>query len=341
MLIVGLPGTTLRDAERAWLEAPQVSGVILFRRNFADLAQLQALVAELRALRDGTLLLCVDQEGGPVQRFRGEGITALPPLARLGALFERDPAAAVARAEEHGWQMASEMRALGMDLSFAPVLDLGRGNEAIGERALHARAQVVAELGAAYVRGMHLAGMAATGKHFPGHGSVRADTHVDTAVDARPLAALRAADLVPFTACIDAGLEAVMMAHVTYPEVDPRPAGCSRRWISEVLRGELGFGGVVISDDISMAAAAVIGGVAARIRAHRDAGCDLILACDPAVVPAALEATAGMAPLDVAGRRLLRGAAAPTWAQLLADPRHGAVAARLAQLEAPSVEGRA
>src|SRR5579875_3039387 len=258
MLIVGIEGTELAAHERDRLRAPEVSGAILFTRNYRSREQLAALVASIRELRGEGFLLGVDHEGGPVQRFR-PGFTRLPALARLGALYRRDPGEAVRMAETHAWVMASELRACDIDLSFAPEVDLARGNRVIGERAFGAEPAAVAELGAAYVRGMHLAGMVATLKHFPGHGSIPEDTHVEKAIDARPLEAILEADLVPFAEGIATGAEAVMMAHVTYPAVDPLAAGYSKAWI-DMLRGEFGFGGVVFSDDVGMAAAESAGG---------------------------------------------------------------------------------
>lgn len=336
MLIIGIGGTSLQPAERAWLAAPEVAGVILFTRNYDNPDQLERLVAEIRAARPQPLVLCVDQEGGPVQRFR-TGFTPLPALASLGRLWARDPARAVALAEEHAWLMASELRARDVDLSFAPVLDLARGNRAIGARALHADPEAVATLGQAYVRGMHLAGMAATLKHFPGHGSVREDTHLEGAVDARPLAEIEAQDLVPFAAGFAAGAEAVMMAHVAYPAVDAHPAGYSPHWIGTILRQQMRFPGIVISDDVGMAAAASAGGVAARVAAHYAAGCDVVLACTPALVPESLAAAraAGAAerPCDL---RRLQGQVAAGWDALLDNPQRDRYRADLAAL--PPVE---
>ncbi|GAP64741.1 beta-glucosidase-like glycosyl hydrolase [Mizugakiibacter sediminis] len=340
MLIVGIAGKELTAEERGRLAAPAVSGVILFTRNFASREQVTALIDDIRALRPDPFLVCVDQEGGPVQRFR-EGFTRLPALARLGALYDRDPAAAIALAEEHAWVMASEMRAIDVDLSFAPVVDLARGNRAIGERAFHADPEAVSALAQAYLRGMRLAGMAATVKHFPGHGSVPEDTHFDAAVDPRTLDELRAADLVPFADCFDAGAEAVMLAHVTYPAVDAAPAGYSRVWIEDVLRGELGFRGVVFSDDIGMAAAESAGGIAARIHAHLDAGCDLVLACSPALADASLAAVRGRAPCDAERLATLRGAVASSWASLEDNPQRAGFVARLAALGSATGETHA
>jgi beta-N-acetylhexosaminidase len=332
MLIVGFAGKELDDATRAALDAPEVSGVIFFTRNFASREQVQALVEEIRQRRPGPFLLSVDQEGGPVQRFRA-GFTRLPALARLGELYDTDPARAVALTEEHAWVMASEMRALDIDVSWAPVVDLKRGNRAIGERAFHADPAVVSELSLAYLRGMRLAGMAATAKHFPGHGTVAEDTHFDAAVDPRSLDDLRASDLVPFADAFAAGAEATMLAHVTYPAVDAYPAGYSRVWIQDVLRGEMGFQGVVVSDDIGMAAAESAGGVGARIHAHLDAGCDLVLVCQPAQVAESIAGVRGRPPCPAATLARLRGEVASSWSAMLDNPQRAAFVARLTALD--------
>lgn len=335
MLVVGIEGTELSDRDCGRIAAPEVGGVILFSRNFASRVQAQALITQLREVRDDdAFIVAVDQEGGPVQRFRGDGFTGLPALAYIGDLATRDAARAIALAEEHAWIMASEMRAIDVDLSFAPVLDLARGNRAIGKRAFHADPAVVSELGLAYLRGMRLAGMAATIKHFPGHGSIGEDTHFDSAVDPRSLDQLRVADLVPFVDAIEAGAEAVMLAHVTYPAVDDQAAGYSSIWINEILRGEFGFGGVVFSDDIGMAAAESAGGIAARIQAHLGAGCDLVLVCSPALVDDAIAAVRGRAFCDTVAA--LRGRVASTWAALSDNPQRDDFIARLMALNAPT-----
>ena len=332
MLIIGLAGTTPTDVERDWLSSPAVSGVILFSRNIVDRQQVSELVETLRALRGDAFLVCVDQEGGPVQRLRGGDFTTLPPLARIGERHAGDPRDAVELAERHAWLMASEVRASGIDLSFAPVVDLARGNRIIGERALHADPAVTADLAEAYVRGMHLAGMAATLKHFPGHGSVAEDTHIEDATDPRDLDALRAADLVPFRAGIAAGAEAVMMAHVRYPAVDPLPAGYSSRWIGDILRGELGFRGVVFSDDVAMRAAESAGPLDARILGHLDAGCDLVLVCKDGWAGEAIAAVRGRTPCAASRVATLLGAAAPTWAGMNDDPKHAQAVASVTAL---------
>lgn len=337
MLIIGIAGHTLEVSDRERLAAPQVSGVILFSRNFESRDQVTTLIDDIRGERAEPFIVCVDQEGGPVQRFR-EGFSALPPLARLGELHDREPRVAIARTEEHAWLMASEMRAIGVDLSFAPVIDLARGNRAIGERAFHADPQVVSELAQAYLRGMRLAGMAATVKHFPGHGSIAEDTHFDAAADPRTLDELRATDLVPFADAIASGAEAVMMAHVAYPAVDAHPAGYSRVWIEDILRSEMGFRGLVFGDDIGMAAAGSVGGIGARIESHLLAGCDLLLACSPAIVDEAIRASAHAVPCDPQRLATLQGEIAQTWDALARNPQRDEFATRLAALGASAAD---
>jgi beta-N-acetylhexosaminidase len=330
MLVIGVAGHELTAQERDWLQHDACAGVILFARNFASKAQVTELSQAIREAAPRPQLICVDQEGGRVQRFR-DGYSAFPPLEKFDALYRQDRDAALRLAEEHAWLMASEVRATGVDLSFAPVVDLGRGNRAIGDRAFSADPEVVADFTRAYVRGMHSAGMAATLKHFPGHGSVLEDTHFDTAVDDRPLEQIRALDLVPFVAGIEAKADAVMMAHVVYPQVDPDPAGYSKRWIEDILRREMGFRGVVFSDDIGMAAAFSAGGVKARIDAHLDAGCDVVLVCHPDLVEESLAAVAGR-KLNTMALAGLLGRGALGWDGLLADARYGAAQQRLGDL---------
>jgi beta-N-acetylhexosaminidase len=326
MLAIGIAGTELAAHEHHWLQHDAVAGVVLFTRNFVSRQQVTELCAAIRAATAHPLLICVDQEGGRVQRFR-DGYAALPPLEVFGAQYAADPKGALEQAHDHAWLMASEVRASGVDLSFAPVVDLGRGNKAIGSRAFHGDPQVVAEFTRAYVRGMHDADMAATLKHFPGHGTVAEDTHFDNAIDPRPLTVLQAEDLVPFAAGIDAGADAVMLAHVVYPAVAPEPAGYSPRWIN-LLRQEMGFRGVVFSDDISMAAAHAAGGVAQRVALHLDAGCDVVLACQPDVVEDALRAVEGRT-LNTAALIGLIGRGPRAWEGLLADTRYESALSRL------------
>lgn len=337
MLMIGVAGLELAEREKPWLLARGVAGVLLFSRNYASREQLIALCESIREVGGEHLLIAVDQEGGPVQRFR-DGFTRLPPLASIGVVYDRDPAEALRLAEEHAWVMASELLASGVDFSFAPVVDLARGNAAIGLRAFHADPSITAELAEAYVRGMHLGGMAAVLKHFPGHGSVAADTHKAQAIDPRALDAIRANDLLPFAECIEAQVEAVMMAHVIYPEVDAQPAGYSRVWIQQILRGELGFVGAVISDDISMAAAGAAGGIGERVHAHIDAGCDLVLACFPDVVDEAIAAMRDR-DIDTTSSPLvaLRGALGASWEGLLDNPQRDRFVARITALHAEQV----
>ncbi len=339
MLMIGISGLQLAPVERRWLSTPGVAGVLLFARNYASPAQLSALCDAIRFDGRDDLLIAVDQEGGPVQRFR-DGFTPLPALAAIGEAYDHDPAAAVRLAGEHAWVMASELRACGVDFSFAPVVDLARGNAAIGRRAFHRDPRVTSTLAQAYVRGLHLAGMAAVLKHFPGHGSVLADTHKATAVDPRSLDVIRCDDLLPFVDAINAHVEAVMMAHVIYPAVDSQPAGYSRVWIEQVLRDDLGFAGAVISDDISMAAAGAAGDIGGRVRAHLAAGCDLILACFPNVVESALAAlpvTPGAASVDKIGLpsalAALRGEVGANWADLRANPQRDHFISHIMALE--------
>jgi beta-N-acetylhexosaminidase len=277
--------------------------VILFARNYASSAQLKALTAEIRALRAPELLIAVDHEGGRVQRFR-EGFTPIPPMRTLGEAWDRDVAGAAREATRLGWTLAHELAAQGVDFSFTPVLDLDYGTSAvIGDRAFHRNPNAVAHLGAALVAGLAAGGMAAVGKHFPGHGFVAADSHVDVPVDGRELAALRAADLVPFGALVAAGLAGIMPAHVIYSAIDPHPAGFSRLWLREVLRGQLGFDGLIFSDDLGMAGARGAGDMVARAEAACAAGCDMVLVCnDPAGADEVLDRWHPHAQPDLARR---------------------------------------
>lgn len=279
-IMVDLAGIELTAEDRDLLRHPAVGGVILFARNFHSPNQVEELTAAIHALRDPRLLIGVDQEGGRVQRFR-DGFTRLPPAGRFGALYARDPRHARSASAAVAWLMAAELLAVGVDFSFAPVLDLDRGiSQVIGDRGFGPGARQVVALGSAWVEGARLAGMAAVGKHFPGHGGVEADSHSALPVDGRTLADLLADDLVPFARLIDQGLEAVMPAHVLYPRVAPEPAGFSRLWLQEVLRGRLGFQGVIFSDDLNMAAAGVGGDYVGRAQVAARAGCDMLLICN-------------------------------------------------------------
>lgn len=287
-LMIGLRGLEPTAEELEWLEHPLVGGVILFRRNVASPDQVAELARSLRGKRRPAPLLAVDQEGGRVQRLTRD-MTGLPPLGALGDLYERDPARALSLAADHGWLMAAEVRATGLDLSFAPVVDLDRGSKVIGDRAFHADPNAVSALAESYVRGMRRAGMAATAKHFPGHGSVAGDSHYELPSDPRPLGDLMGADLVPFAHLIRHDLPGIMAAHVVYPGVDDLPASFSRSWLQDILRGRLGYRGAIFSDDLCMAGAAGIGDMARRARAALEAGCDMALVCEPDAVSGLLD----------------------------------------------------
>lgn len=336
-VVVDIAGPRLTPAERRRLRHPLVGMVILFARNYESAEQLNALTAEIRALRTPPLLVAVDHEGGRVQRFRTPPFTHLPPMARLGALWDDDPLLAWRAAAAAGFVMAAELRAHGVDLSFAPVLDLDRGRSAvIGDRALHGDARVVTVLAGQVAHGMSAAGMAACGKHFPGHGWASADSHVDLPVDERPLPEILAADAAPYRR-LDLTLAAVMPAHVVYPQVDDRPAGFSARWIKGILRRRLGFAGAVFSDDLSMRAACVAGGIGARARAALDAGCDFVLVCnDPSAADELLAELHWRRTPAFEQRRaaLVPRGAAPSIEALRLSPRYRSARAALARLAA-------
>lgn len=279
-VMLDIAGGELTAEDREILRHPAVGGVILFARNYVEPVQLRALTTAIAALRDPPLLIAVDQEGGRVQRFR-DGFTRLPPAAAFGALYAGDPMSARRAAADVGWLMAAELVAAGIDFSFAPVLDLDRGvSRVIGDRAFGASPEVISELAAAWIGGTRSAGMASCGKHFPGHGAVEADSHLQLPVDARSLTEIERRDLLPFSHLIRCGLEAVMPAHVVYAAVDARPAGFSSFWLRQVLRGRLGFDGMIFSDDLDMAAAAAGGDFAERARAALEAGCDMAVVCN-------------------------------------------------------------
>jgi beta-N-acetylhexosaminidase len=278
-ILIGISGTSLDDQSRRHLCHPAVGGVVLFTRNFSNREQLEKLVRDIYHLRSPRLLVCIDQEGGRVQRLR-DGYTQLPPLGVLGTLHDADPVKALDMAYRHGRVMATEMLECGIDLSFAPVLDIDRGSCVIGDRSLSANPEIVTVLGRSYLAGMHDAGMKTTGKHFPGHGSVMADSHVDDVTDPRRMADIEQSDLRPFRE-LAGELDALMIAHVVYPAVDELPAGYSRIWLQEYLRGSMDYKGVVFSDDLGMHAAKSIGNLMERTLKSLEAGCDLVLVCQP------------------------------------------------------------
>jgi len=281
--VIDVVGQALTGEDRSRLRHPATGGVILFARNYENPEQLTNLTAEIERLRDPALLLCVDHEGGRVQRFR-EGFSAIPPMRTLGKQWDRDRDAARETARAIAYIVGAELAAHGVDFSFAPVLDLDYGGSSvIGDRALHFDPTAVGALGACIVKGFADAGMSAVGKHFPGHGYAEADSHIAVPRDDRKMVEIQKKDLVPFRMTIEAGLAGVMPAHVIYGQVHPEPAGYSKHWLQEVLRGKLGFQGIIFSDDLSMEGASVAGGVPERARAALTAGCDMVLLCnDPA-----------------------------------------------------------
>ncbi len=288
--MIDVVGGALTDEDRERLRHPAAGAVILFSRNYENNHQISLLVDEVKKLREPELLVCVDHEGGRVQRFR-EGFTAIPAMRQLGRLWDRDKELARQAARGAAYVIGAELGAHGIDFSFAPVLDLDYGaSSVIGDRALHFDPNAVGALAAAIVQGFADAGMAAVGKHFPGHGFALGDTHSDVARDERAFAEILKKDITPYRAAIQAGLAGVMPAHVIFSQCDPEPAGYSRYWLQEVLRGKLGFEGLVFSDDLSMAGASTVGGPPERARAALAAGCDMVLLCnDPAGQNALLE----------------------------------------------------
>jgi beta-N-acetylhexosaminidase len=307
-VVLDVAGTELTADDRRRLAHPLVGGLILFARNWRDRRQLVALTAECKAIRPD-LLICVDHEGGRVQRFRSDGFTQLPPMRRLGELWMRDAMAATDAATGCGFVLAGELRACGVDLSFTPVLDLDHGpSGVIGDRAFHRDPRVVALLAKSLMHGLLLAGMANCGKHFPGHGFVAADSHTDIPIDRRASKTILADDAKPY-AWLSTSLASVMPAHVVYPKVDARPAGFSARWLRDILRGTLGFTGAVFSDDLSMAGARLVDGrevgYAQAAAVALGAGCDMVLLCN--------QSLDGGAAVDELLDGLWAAAAAGTW----------------------------
>jgi beta-N-acetylhexosaminidase len=338
-VIIDVPGLRLTKIDRQRLKHPLVGGVILFGRNWESRTQLSALCAEIKKVRRD-LLICVDHEGGRVQRFRTDGFTHLPPMRVLGELWMTDALAATNAATACGYVLASELRACGVDFSFTPVLDLDFGaSGVIGDRAFARDPRMVAMLAKGLMHGLLQAGMANCGKHFPGHGFVKADSHTDIPVDRRSLKAILADDAAPYD-WLNTTLTAVMPAHVIYPKVDPRPAGFSDRWLNYILRGQLGFGGAVFSDDLSMAGARLIDGVEVSFTQAAvvalNAGCDMVLLCNQSVGEglAVDELLAGLTEAQVKGEwdllesseqrrlNLLPRQPAPDWDALMVEPAY-------------------
>jgi beta-N-acetylhexosaminidase len=290
MLDIG--GTQLESTDRRRLQHPCCGGVILFARNYESPAQLTALCEEIKGLRDPPLLIAVDQEGGRVQRFR-DGFTLIPAMQKIGSLWDVDAEQGVRAAHDAALVIGTELAACGIDFSFAPVLDLDYGYRgAIGDRALHASPEAVIALAKSFITGLKECGMIAVGKHFPGHGAIETDSHHDVAIDQREFAEIERSDLRPFAELCRADLDAVIPAHIIYPRVDAQPAGFSRFWLRDVLRDQIGFKGVIFSDDLSMRGARTAGDAPARAKAAIAAGCDIVLVCNaPNDADAVLDST--------------------------------------------------
>jgi beta-N-acetylhexosaminidase len=318
--MLDVAGLRIAPQEKEILGHPSVGGVILFARNFQSPKQLLALTTEIRALRRPGLLIAVDHEGGRVQRFQ-EGFTRIPPMRLLGESWENDPPRAKSLAEAVGYVIATELLTHGVDFSFAPVLDVDFGSSSIiGDRAFSDEPEVIAALAGAFVAGLTAGGAASVGKHFPGHGYVKADSHVDVPVDERKLGEIEAADLLPYRELIKQGLSGIMPAHVIYPKVDKRPAGFSPVWLKDVLRGRLGFEGMIFSDDLSMEGASVAGGVVQRAEAALAAGCDMVLVCNAPQAVAEVLGGLKAGPLDRVRAERMRGRGIPK--PLASDTRY-------------------
>jgi len=312
-VMLDLLGTQLTPQEEEKLHHPLVGGVILFARNYESTSQLAALTAAIHAVRSPSLLIAVDHEGGRVQRFR-VGFTKIPPMRDLGKIWDINPRRARHLAQQAGYVLAAELRGCGVDFSFTPVLDMDYGKSSvIGDRAFHADPQAIAELAHSLLLGLKQGGMHSVGKHFPGHGFVSADSHLDIPVDDRAFVDIELADIIPFEQMIHYGLTAVMPAHVIYPKVDSQPAGFSPIWLKKILRDQLGFTGCIFSDDLSMQGATVAGGIVQRAEAALNAGCDMVLVCnDPESVDELLQNLHWEMPAASRARlALMRGKAQP------------------------------
>lgn len=279
-IMMDVHGTSLNAEDKELLQHPLIGGLILFTRNFESPQQLSNLVAEIRAAARQDILIAVDHEGGRVQRFR-DGFTEIPAMGNLLSLADNNISKAIQLATQCGALMALEVQAVGIDISFAPVLDINGVSEVIGLRSFHQHPTTVITLAKAFIDGMHSSGMKATGKHFPGHGSVQADSHIDLPIDDRRYNVIESSDLKPFSSLISSGyLDAIMPAHVIYPDVSSKSVGFSQTWLQSILRNKLGFNGVIFSDDLSMEAASSIGGYIERSEAAQEAGCDMLLLCN-------------------------------------------------------------
>jgi beta-N-acetylhexosaminidase len=320
-LMVDIEGTQLLDQERQLLQNPHVGGIILFARNIQSRMQLINLVKEIREVAD-PILIAVDQEGGRVQRFQ-EDFTRLPAMQVLGDFVEQDSRQGLDLARDVGWLMAAEVLACGLDISFAPVLDVDRETSSIiGDRAFSDQAQQVVKVAKAFIEGMSEAGMAATGKHFPGHGGIVADSHLEAPVDNRLLSDLQHRDMLPFTQLSDC-LGAIMTAHITFPEIDVHSVGFSPFWLQEMLRNQIGFQGVIFSDDLTMKGADIVGGYKQKAKMALEAGCDMILVCNSP--QGVLEVLDYMQWVEISGCEKvaqMRAQTFSTWHQLTAQARY-------------------
>lgn len=316
-VMLDIEGLELSAEDRELLQHPSVGGVILFSRNYADPQQLQALCQQIRDTAKRSVLIAIDHEGGRVQRCRDQ-FSAIPAMADL-TTYANDQSEAARWARQMGWLMASEVLACGIDFSFAPVLDVNGCSEVIGDRAFATDPETVEVQARAFIQGMHNAGMAATGKHFPGHGSVAADSHIAIPEDPRALQEIQTLDIKPFRA-LAAELEGIMPAHVIYPEVDSLPAGFSKRWLQAILREELGFEGVIFSDDLAMHGATVVGDMKTRAECALTAGCDMILVCNDraGALQVVEQVTIPSPPRDV--HQIMAGKRAMTWDELASAP---------------------
>jgi len=331
-LMLDIQGVKLSQGERNILTNPHVGGVILFSRNIESRQQVQMLVSEIRACKS-SLLVAVDQEGGRVQRLLN-GFTSLPPMQLLGDLVESDKNKGLALIREVGWLMASEVLACDMDISFAPVLDIDRSTSTIiGDRAFSDDPDVVVLCGKAFVEGMREAGMSATGKHFPGHGGIAADSHLEAPVDYRDLPELEHRDLVPFRE-MSTCLGGIMPAHITFPEIDSSAVGFSSHWLQDVLREEFGFDGVIFSDDLSMKGADIVGGYVDKARHALDAGCDMILVCNNPIAATQVLEFMQDEEISMSDRvGSMRALKAVSWDELERSPRRAKVVNKLGELQ--------
>jgi len=279
-LMIDIEGKTLTPEDKELIQHPFVGGVVLFERNYENISQLQELTSEIHSLSDDNFIIAVDHEGGRVQRFR-KGFTELPAMSELGLLYDLTPGLATEKAEFIGQTIGKELKFVGVDYVFGPVLDINMGeSDVIGDRSFHSDPKIISMLTATLLQGIQSAGLKAVGKHFPGHGYVKADSHTDLPVDSRTIQEISCCDLLPFQFLINIGLDGIMPAHIVYEKCDSQPATYSTYWLQKILRGQLNFRGKIFSDDLSMKGAAVAGDMKTRIAKAREAGCDMALICN-------------------------------------------------------------